>query len=95
MNYESYFELAEKNAWKVTELDWPALQRDRKAGLISDFDRQALIATAVIEYGVPHYSEVWSLVEGLRDHWALWQFATLWTGEEHRHSYALGRAVRA
>jgi hypothetical protein len=94
MNYEAYYELAEKNSWRVTELDWSGLKRDVKAGLVSDFDKQALIATAVIEYGVPHYSEVWSLVEGLRDHWALWQFATLWTGEEHRHSYALGRAVR-
>lgn len=94
MDYEAYYELAEKNSWRVTELDWSGLKRDVKAGLVSDFDKQALIATAVIEYGVPHYGEVWTLVEGLRNYWALWQFTGLWTGEEHRHSYALGRAVK-
>jgi hypothetical protein len=92
MRYASYFELSEKNGWRVSDLDWSALAADNEAGLIGDFDRKALVATAVIEHGVPHYAEVWSLVEGLRDHWELWQFTTLWTGEEHRHSYALQKA---
>ncbi|HWO19870.1 MAG TPA: acyl-ACP desaturase [Kofleriaceae bacterium] len=92
MLYEAYYELAERTGWRVTDLDWNQLQADADAGLISDFDRSALMGTAVIEHGVPHYSEVWSLVEGLRDHWELWQFTTLWTGEEHRHSFSLKRA---
>ena len=92
MLYEQYYELAERTGWRVTDLDWSQLQADADAGLVSDFDRGALMGTAVIEHGVPHYSEVWSLVEGLRDHWELWQFTTLWTGEEHRHSYSLKKA---
>jgi hypothetical protein len=92
MRYDEYYELSERNGWRVTDLDWSALRADDAAGLISDTDRGALQGTAVIEHGVPHYAEVWSLVEGLRSHWELWQFTTLWTGEEHRHSYALKKA---
>jgi hypothetical protein len=92
MLYEQYYELAERTGWRVTDLDWSQLQTDVDAGLVSDFDRGSLMGTAVIEHGVPHYSEVWSLVEGLREHWELWQFTTLWTGEEHRHSFSLKRA---
>lgn len=92
MNYEQYYELAERHGWRVTDLDWKQLEEESAAGLLSELDRSALLGTAVIEYGVPHYSEVWSLVEGLRDHWDLWQFTTLWTGEEHRHSYVLKKA---
>lgn len=89
MIYEAYYELAERTGWRVSDLDWDALKADVDAGLVSEFDRRSLIGTAVIEHGVPHYAEVWSLVEGLREHWELWQFTTLWTGEEHRHSFAL------
>jgi hypothetical protein len=89
VNYEQYYEMAERHGWRVTDLDWEQLERDAAAGLISDLDRAALQGTAVIEHGVPHYGEVWSLVENLRDNWDLWQFTTLWTGEEHRHSYVL------
>ena len=92
MRYNEYYELAEETGWRVTDLDWGALAADAAAGRVSDFDRAALVATAVIEHGVPHYAEVWSLVDGLRDHWELWQFTTLWTGEEHRHSFALQKA---
>ena len=92
MRYSEYFELAEKTGWRVSDLDWAALAADAAAGRVADFDRAALVATAVIEHGVPHYAEVWSLVEGLREHWELWQFTTLWTGEEHRHSFALQKA---
>jgi hypothetical protein len=92
MRYHEYFEISEKQGWRVTDLDWRELTADDAAGRVSEFDKQALVATAVIEHGVPHYGEVWSLVEGLRDDWELWQFTTLWTGEESRHSYALGKA---
>lgn len=92
MNYEQYFELAERHGWRVTDLDWGQLERESAAGVLSELDRAALLGTAVIEHGVPHYSEVWGLVENLREHWELWQFTTLWTGEEHRHSYALKKA---
>lgn len=92
VKYEQYYELAERHGWRVTDLDWRCLQEESAAGLISDLDRAALLGTAVIEHGVPHYSEVWALVEKLRENWELWQFTTLWTGEEHRHSYALKKA---
>jgi hypothetical protein len=92
MHYEEYYELTEKTGWRVTDFDWDQLVKDAHAGLISDFDRQALLATAVIEHGVPHYGEVWTRVAGLTQDWELWQFTTLWTGEEHRHSYALKKA---
>jgi hypothetical protein len=92
MQYEEYFELAERNGWRVSDLDWSALEADDAAGLVGELDRSALQGTAVIEHGVPHYAEVWSLVEDLRKNWQLWQFTTLWTGEEHRHSYALQKA---
>ncbi len=92
MRYDEYFELSEKNGWRIGDLDWPALVADDAAGLVSDADRAALLGTTVIEHGVPHYGEVWSLVEELRSNWELWQFTTLWTGEEHRHSFALKKA---
>jgi hypothetical protein len=92
MHYEEYYELTEKTGWRITDFDWDQLVADAKAGLLSDFDRQALLATAVIEHGVPHYGEVWTRVTGLTKDWELWQFTTLWTGEEHRHSYALKKA---
>lgn len=92
MRYDDYFELSEKNRWTLSDFDWAQLERDAASGAISDFDRQALAATAVIEHGVPHYAEVWSRVKHLREDWELWQFTTLWTGEEHRHSYALQKA---
>ena len=92
VNYEQYYELAERSGWRVTDLDWSQLEHDATAGRISELDRAALLGTAVIEHGVPHYSEVWGLVDQLRENWELWQFTTLWTGEEHRHSYALKKA---
>jgi Fatty acid desaturase len=92
MHYEEYYELTEKTGWRITDFDWDQLVVDAKAGLLSDFDRAALLATAVIEHGVPHYGEVWTRVAGLTKDWELWQFTTLWTGEEHRHSYALKKA---
>jgi Fatty acid desaturase len=92
VNYEQYYELAEQHGWRVTDLAWALLEEEAAAGLVSDLDRAALLGTAVIEHGVPHYSEVWGLVENLRENWELWQFTTLWTGEEHRHSYALKKA---
>jgi hypothetical protein len=94
VHYEQYFELAERHGWRVTDLDWSQLEQESAAGLLSNLDHAALLGTAVIEHGVPHYSEVWGLVENLRDHWELWQFTTLWTGEEHRHSYALKKACQ-
>jgi len=92
MEYDAYFELTEKTGWRITDIDWAALAADAEAGRISKFDRDALVGTAVIEHGVPHYAEVWSRVRDLHSDWQLWQFTTLWTGEEHRHSYALQKA---
>ncbi len=92
MRYEDYYELSEKHGWRATDLDWDQLKREQDAGLVSDFDRKALEGTTVIEHGVPHYGEVWTMVEQLRQNWELWQFTTLWTGEEHRHSFVLKKA---
>src|SRR5690349_6289002 len=92
MRFNEYFELSEKHSWRATELDWDVLRRERDAGLIEDFDIQALHGTTVIESGVPHYGEVWSMVFDLRKHWDLWQFTSLWTGEESRHAFALDKA---
>jgi len=92
MQFKAYFELSERHGWRTTDLDWDALRRDQDEGLVSAFDVQALQGTAVIESGVPHYGEVWSMVRDLREHWDLWQFTGLWTGEEHRHAFALDKA---
>ena len=92
MKYEAYYELSEKTGWRVGDIDWNELAAEAEAGLVGEFDRAALLGTAVIEHGVPHYADVWSRVRGLADDWELWQFTTLWTGEEHRHSYALKKA---
>ncbi|HEU0033627.1 MAG TPA: acyl-ACP desaturase [Kofleriaceae bacterium] len=94
MRYDQYYELWERNTWRVIDLDWESLTQEAEAGLISDFDRQALAGTAVIEHGVPHYAEVWGLVEDLRTYWQLWQFTTLWTADEHRHSFVLEKACK-
>ncbi len=92
MNYDEYYELSERAGWRTTDIDWSQLEADVNAGLFAPFDRHALIATAVIEHGVPHYADVWARVEGLKDDWELWQFTTQWTGDEHRHSFALKKA---
>jgi hypothetical protein len=92
MKYDAYFELTEKTGWRVTDIDWASLAADAEAGRVTAFDRAALVGTAVIEHGVPHYADVWARVRGLHEDWELWQFTTLWTGEEHRHSFALKKA---
>lgn len=92
MRYDEYFELSEKHSWRTTDLDWRELTQDAAAGRVTEFDKRALAGTAVIESGVPHYGEVWSMVEGLHKEWDLWQFTSLWTGEESRHSFALRKA---
>lgn len=83
--FEKYFEMSEKSGWRTTDLNWNKIDKEN----ISDIDKQAILATAIIEHGVPHYSDTWSMVKGIEKEWELWQFVTLWAGEEHRHSYAL------
>ncbi|MFN8673429.1 MAG: acyl-ACP desaturase [Candidatus Sericytochromatia bacterium] len=83
--FEKYYEMSEKTGWRTTDLNWDKIDKNN----ISDIDKQAILATAVIEHGVPHYTETWSMVKGIEKEWELWQFVTLWAGEEHRHSYAL------
>jgi hypothetical protein len=94
MRFNEYYELSEKHSWRTTDLDWDQLKREQDAGLVDDFDVKALHGTAVIESGVPHYGEVWSMVRDLRRHWELWQFTSIWTGEESRHAYALDKACK-
>lgn len=83
--FEKYYEMSEKSGWRITDLNWNKIDRKN----ISELDEQVILATSVIEHGVPHYSDAWTRVKGIRDEWELWQFATLWAGEEHRHSYGL------
>jgi len=83
--FEKYYEMSEKTSWRITDLNWNKIDKEN----ISEFDRQVVLATSVIEHGVPHYSDTWFRVKGIEKEWELWQFATLWAGEEHRHSYAL------
>lgn len=94
MRYDQYYELWERTSWRVADLPWEQLEADQASGLVSEFDRAAVAGTAVIEHGVPHYSEVWGLVEHLREHWELWQFTTLWTADEHRHSFVLEKTAK-
>jgi hypothetical protein len=83
--FEKYFEMSEQTGWRVTDLNWKNIDKNN----ISDFDKQLILAVSIIEHGVPHYTDTWSRVAGISEEWELWQFVTLWAGEEHRHSFSL------
>ena len=85
--YLEYFDLTERKGWRLTDLPWntPDLE------LVTEDDKKAVLATSVIESGVPHYSKLWEMVEGFYSDWELAQFVTLWAGEEERHNVALNR----
>jgi rubrerythrin len=88
--YLDYFELTERKGWRLTDLPWdqPDLER------LTPADRAAVVATSVIESGVPHYSKLWEMVDGFFADWELAQFVTLWAGEEERHNVTLQRVAR-
>ena len=88
--YLDYFDLTERKGWRLQDLPWEDPELDK----VSPADRAAVIATSVIESGVPHYTKLWDLVEGFRGDWELAQFVTLWAGEEERHNVALHRLTR-
>lgn len=83
--FEKYYEMSEATGWRINDLDWNNIDKEN----ISDFDKQVVLATAIIEHGVPHYTDTWARVKDLESEWELWQFVTLWAGEEHRHSFSL------
>lgn len=83
--FEKYFEMSEQSGWRITDLNWNKIDYRN----ISEFDKQLILAVAIIEHGVPYYTEAWSRVSGISEEWELWQFVTLWAGEEHRHSFSL------
>lgn len=83
--FEKYYEMSESTGWRVNDLNWNNIDKEN----ISDFDKQVVLATAIIEHGVPHYTDTWARVKNLETEWELWQFVTLWAGEEHRHSFSL------
>lgn len=83
--FEKYYEMSENTGWRVNDLNWKKVDKEN----MSDFDKQVVLATAIIEHGVPHYTDTWAKVKGIENEWELWQFVTLWAGEEHRHSYSL------
>jgi len=85
--YLDYFDLTERKGWRLTDLPWATPDLE----LVSPADLAAVVATSVIESGVPHYAKLWDLVEGFRADWELAQFVTLWAGEEERHNVALNR----
>ena len=88
--YLDYFDLTERKGWRLTDLPWETPDLE----LITKRDRDAVIATSVIESGVPHYAKLWDLVDGFRADWELAQFVTLWAGEEERHNVALHKLTR-
>lgn len=88
--YLDYFDLTERKGWRLTDLPWATPDLE----LVSDADRAAVVATSIIESGVPHYAKLWDLVEGFRADWELAQFVTLWAGEEERHNVALHRIAQ-
>jgi hypothetical protein len=88
--YLDYFELTERKGWRLTDLPWETPDLEQVTGA----DRAAVVATSVIESGVPHYSKLWDLVAGFREDWELAQFVTLWAGEEERHNVVLHRLAR-
>jgi hypothetical protein len=85
--YLDYFDVTERKGWRLTDLPWDQLDLDK----VTAEDRAAVLATSVIESGVPHYSRIWALVDGFYADWELAQFVTLWAGEEERHNVALNR----
>jgi rubrerythrin len=88
--YLDYFELTERKGWRLQDLPWDTPDLER----VSDADRAAVVATSVIESGVPHYTKLWDMVDGFRSDWELAQFVTLWAGEEERHNVALNKLTR-
>ena len=85
--YLDYFDLTERKGWRMHDLPWGELDLDR----VTEADRAAVLATSVIESGVPHYSKLWEMVDGFFQDWELAQFVTLWAGEEERHNVTLQR----
>lgn len=87
--YLDYFDLTDRKGWRLQDLPWDTPDAER----LTERDRKAVLATSVIESGVPHYSKLWDLVDGFRGDWELAQFVALWAGEEERHNVALQRLV--
>jgi rubrerythrin len=85
--FERYFQTSEEVGWRTTDLDWGKIDLEN----VSELDRQTTLGTSIIEHGVPHYAALWQRVAKIEDDWNLRQFAALWAGEEHRHSYCLKR----
>ena len=85
--YLDYFDLTERKGWRLTDLPWDQPDLDK----LTPADRAAVLATSVIESGVPHYSKLWEMVDGFFADWELAQFVTLWAGEEERHNVTLQR----
>lgn len=88
--YLEYFDLTERKGWRLQDLPWSTPELDR----VTDKDRAAVVATSIIESGVPHYAKLWEMVDGFFSDWELAQFVTLWAGEEERHNVALQRLAK-
>ncbi len=65
--FEKYYEMSEKTGWRVNDLNWDKIDKQN----ISELDKQIILATAVIEHGVPHYTETWTKVKGIEKEWEL------------------------
>lgn len=84
-SFREYYMLMERIGWRLTDFDWDAIDLEH----VTEDDRLRARETAITESGVPHYSGAWGAVEGIESCWELRQFASLWAGEEHRHSEGL------
>ena len=88
--FEEYFALAERQSWRATDLAWDEIDVHN----MSELDRQLVLAASIIENGFPYYADAWTRIPEIKDEWELWQFAIVWAGEEHRHSYVLKRLAQ-
>ena len=80
-----YYLLTEKIGWRLTDLDFDAID----VGNITSDDRLKIRETALIESGIPHYTDLWTAIDGFSGEWELRQFNLIWSSEEFRHAESL------
>jgi hypothetical protein len=86
-NVPDYYMLSERVGWRLTDIDLEHLDVDN----VSDDDRLKVKETALIENGIPHYTDLWAALEGIGQEWELRQFNLIWSYEEFRHAESLRR----
>jgi len=84
-NVPDYYLLSERISWRLTDFDFDAVD----VANLSDDDREKIRETALIENGIPHYTNLWGAIEGYAGAWELRQFNLIWSFEELRHAESL------